>query len=101
MLYYRIILMLYNTSMTKSFLVTVLMTVQLSPSDQYTNAFICEISKVLTLMHQAVAGIAPQYKFLLHAQYLIELSEIFKTKRFSGLLIEGRKSSHLSFLNQT
>ena len=51
--------MLYNTSMTKSFLVTVLMTVQLPPSDQYTNAFICEISKVLTLMHPAVAGIAP------------------------------------------
>lgn len=52
--------MLYNTSMTKSFLVTVLMTVQLPASDQYTNAFICEISKVLTLMHPAVAGIAPQ-----------------------------------------
>lgn len=92
--------MLYNTSMTKSFLVTVLMTVQLPASDQYTNAFICEISKVLTLMHPAVAGIAPQYKLLLHAQYLIELSEIFKTKRFSGLLTEGI-NSHLSFLNQT
>ena len=59
------------------------------------------MSKVLTLMHPAVAGIAPQHKLPLHAQYLIELSEIFKTERFSGLLIEGIKSSHLSFLNQT
>lgn len=54
--------------MTKSFLVTELMTV-LPASDQYTTAFIFEVSKVFTLMHPGLVGIAPQYKMLLHAQY--------------------------------